>query len=197
MKSLRIAVLVAIVFIIAIQQIWTAEPKSPLTQDFRRGNVAGMLRESGLKFMTDQDGDFVISYDLSFKEKSIFQQVWVSSGLEKLSYTNSTLYILDVWSIAYITSNSLPSSCLKKLLERNSMVKIGAWSTTLVYRDGRLDNAIVLRVHMDARNITAESLAVVVEFTGTAAGCMKYEIETKGLSGIWSPRDGTPKPEFY
>jgi hypothetical protein len=83
--------------------------------------IKAQLDSKGIKYEIDKDGDFRVLYKLSSGRTQI---AWVRSTV----HTFGTLKIREIWSPGYKSdSNDFPALIANTLLQKNHLVKIGAW----------------------------------------------------------------------
>lgn len=92
--------------------------KKPAAASDRR--VAAALTTAGLKFNNDNDGDFVLSFELDNDRDHI---VFIRSGTEMWG----TMEIREVFAFAYRSKTRLSQAKLEKMLRANAEMKSGAW----------------------------------------------------------------------
>jgi hypothetical protein len=143
--------------------------------------VAALLQAEQTKFSIDGDGDYLIRCR---GESNRVQTVWVNSGTAVFE----NVEIREIWSVAYESAEPLPAEIAQTLLERNSVLKLGAWSV-----DSASTNRVfvVFKVRTDANNQKASSLDSMIDFVAMTASGMSDELDRYFDSGkkikVWSP----------
>jgi len=82
--------------------------------------VEDALRQAGLKFRNDRDGDFVLSFEL---DNNRSHTVYIRSQTQAWG----NMEIREAFAFAYQSNIRLSQANLEKMLEANSAVKSGAW----------------------------------------------------------------------
>ena len=138
--------------------------------------VAKLLREANVKYLTDQDGDYLVTYSFVTNRT---QQVWINSTTSKYG----TLEVREIWATAYVSDRPLSAEVANALLKRSSAIIIGGWSIV----KPRNSWAVVFRIKVDAANQKASSLASMVELAAVTANGVNEELTASSGSNLWSP----------
>ena len=105
--------------VLALAGLALGIPTSASAQD---GSVAARLKERGIKYEVDADGDFKATYN--YKEEGRTQLVFVSGKTEAVG----GLSIREVFSPAgRVKVDGINGSKALELLESSAQMKIGAW----------------------------------------------------------------------
>lgn len=122
-----------------------------------------LLDEAGLKYTVDKDGDFRLLYEF---EDGRTHLVFVNSRTS----TYRTMEVREVWAVA-CQSDRLPENVLRRLLEQNSELKIGAWTVV----SGKEKQLAVFVVQL-AADTDAKSLVTALQAVSTTADEMEEEL---------------------
>jgi hypothetical protein len=178
MKSARWLFLAILCSTIAIPQTVCAADTNSVTFNKQPDQrVTKLLRETDRRFLIDQDGDFLLTYNFGTNGT---QDVWIDSRTVTFGEFGE-LEVREIWSVAYSSKNPLPNTIYKKLLERSRIVGFGGWTMS------RQDNicTITFRAKVDAKTLNPKSIEAIADFVAVTANGMKNEIEKTG-GNIWS-----------
>jgi hypothetical protein len=121
MKRL-ISVALTTTMALATSAQWVTAQTKPAAADAR---VKVALDKLGLKYQTDQDGDYKLIMDLGSGRS---QTVLVMSGTEKLR----EMEVREISSLAYVSEQSLSAEVANQLLADNAKKKLGAWQVVKI-----------------------------------------------------------------
>jgi len=82
--------------------------------------VERLLKEAGLTFTIDNEGDFQLYTKVSGNR---VQALWIISETQAMG----ALEIRQIWSIGYTSDQPFSAEILNRLLAENAQVKLGAW----------------------------------------------------------------------
>jgi len=141
----------------------TAQVGAPKSSDDR---VERILRAAELKYEIDKDGDFKLINSLDAGRS---QLVFINSNTSKLG----TLEIRKVWSVGFVADDLTPAQ-LRKLLEANENVKLGAWLITKMS-----DKSLAIFSAQIAADTDKTSLLLALQAVTETADNMEKEITGK------------------
>ncbi len=153
MQILTAVILGAVVTASAIAQLGaSSQKKAP--HDAR---VQKVLDEAEVKYTIDDDGDFRV---INRVDSTRTQLAWIVSRTS----TYGKVEVRDVMSVAYKTTGDLPCHLVRRLLEQNNRLKIGAWA---LQREGDV-SIVVFKTQIDANADFVPILHAVLVVTNTA-----------------------------
>lgn len=144
--------------------------------------VLRALKEADIRFTIIDSGDIVVTYGIG---EGDVQMVFINSDTQMYG----KLEIREIWAVAYRSEKQFSEASVRSLLERNCVIKIGAWSTLR----GSTDNSIMFSIKTDA-DLKATSLAEMLEFVAITASGLRTEFQ-KTEGKIWSPSNEKEKSE--
>jgi hypothetical protein len=153
MKTLPIVVM-AVLFGIAVPGF---TPKARLQAGEPDQRVEKALKELGLKYTVDKDGDFKLIFAT---EGDRTQVVFITSRTEMLR----KMEIREIWSPAAKFSSTPPSALSQDLLEKNGSFKIGSYA----YKKADDVYFLVFIAQISANASAEELLSVVIGVAKTA-----------------------------
>lgn len=122
-----------------------------------------LLDDAGLKYTVDDDGDFRLLYEFDDGRSHL---VFVNSRTS----TFRGMEIREVWAVACQTEK-LPENVLRRLLEQNGELKLGAWS--LVATEGKEAAVFVVQLAADT---DTRSMVTALQAVSTMADDMEEEL---------------------
>jgi len=129
--------------------------------------VEKLLKEAGLKYEIDEDGDFVLGNQIDAKRT---QLAWIMSRTSQLGH----LEIREIWSIGYRSKGPIPAKIAARLLEQNGQVKLGAWH---IRKMGEYNVAVFAA--QIAADTDATTLLLALHAVTTTADEMEKELTGK------------------
>jgi len=79
-----------------------------------------LLDDIGLKYQIDDDGDFKLMNQFDNGRSHV---IFINSSTEKYN----KLEIREIWSVAYVSGNTLSPATMRDLLTDNGTKKLGSW----------------------------------------------------------------------
>ena len=127
--------------------------------------LARLLKEKGTRYMVDDVGDYLVRGE-SWVSNQV-RSVWINSRTQQWGGTE----IRQIWSVAYTVAGHISLEDAKNFLERNSLIKIGAWQI-VEHRDSY---SVIFSAKVDA-NQTASSLDDMITFVLVTADGVALQV---------------------
>jgi hypothetical protein len=159
MKIKVVAIVLAAACSVGFAQVGAKKPHD--------NRVKQVLEEAELKYEIDKDGDFKTGNKF---DNGRTQLAWVLSNTNKLG----NLEIREIWSIGYASESRIPDRILRKLLEQNRKVKLGAWQ---IRKMG--DQEVAVFSAQVAADADKETLLLALQAVTSTADEMEKELTGK------------------
>lgn len=123
--------------------------------------VKAQLDSKGIKYEVDKDGDFKVLYQVGGDRTQI---CWVRSTVN----TYGSLKVREIWSPGYKSdSDDFPALIANTLLDKNHLVKLGAWEA---------QGPMAMFVTKIAADANADQLIDAIQATVNSADEVEKEI---------------------
>ncbi len=152
------------------------EPETIIIRTFLDPRIMQLLEAEKLKYTIDDDGDYLVRM-MDSASKNIVS-IWI------ISYTSAfnALEVREIRAITHTFSTPPSGKIATKLLRRNAVIKIGAWSLA---RSGD-KFTLQFSIKLDAEMLRASTLRELLNFVALTSGGMQKEISSLG-DEIWEP----------